>query len=91
MYDNHKLIKLYEEVGDNDPVVLFAKVRSVSADEVVRAEQLGLKAKYQLTVNRFEYGNQMYAEVDGKMYAVYRIYEADGDKTELYIEDKLGV
>ena len=33
----------------------------------------------------------MYAEVDGKMYAVYRIYEADGDKTELYIEDKLGV
>ena len=45
MYDNHKLIKLYEEVGDNGPVALFAKVKSVSADEVVRAEQLGLKAK----------------------------------------------
>ncbi len=91
MYDDHRLIKLYDEVGDVAPVSVFAKVRSVSADETVRAEQLGLKAKYQLTVNRFEYGNQMYAEVDGKMYAVYRIYEADGDKTELYIEDKLGV
>lgn len=91
MYDDHRLIKLYDEVGDIAPVSVFAKVRSVSADETVRAEQLGLKAKYQLTVNRFEYGNQMYAEVDGKMYAVYRIYEADGDKTELYIEDKLGV
>lgn len=91
MYDDHRLIKLYDEVGDVAPVSMFAKVRSVSADETVRAEQLGLKAKYQLTVNRFEYGNQMYAEVDGKMYAVYRIYEADGDKTELYIEDKLGV
>ena len=61
MYDNHKLIKLYEEVGDNGPVTLFAKVKSVSADEVVRAEQLGLKAKYQLTVNSVEYGGQMYA------------------------------
>ena len=91
MYDDHRLIKLYDEVGDVAPVSVFAKVRSVSADETVRAEQLGLKAKYQLTVNRFEYGNQMYAEVGGKMYAVYRIYEADGDKTELYIEDKLGV
>ena len=91
MYDNQKLIKLYEEVGGIAPVSVFAKVRSVSADEAVRAEQLGLKAKYQLTVNSFEYGGQMYAEVDGKMYAVYRIYEADGDKTELYIEDKLGV
>lgn len=91
MYDDHRLIKLYDEVGDVAPVSVFAKVRSVSADETVRAEQLGLKAKYQLTVNRFEYGGQMYAEVDGKMYAVYRIYEADGDKTELYIEDKLGV
>lgn len=91
MYDNHKLIKLYEEVGGIAPVSVFAKVRSVSADEAVRAEQLGLKAKYQLTVNSFEYGGQMYAEVDGRMYAVYRIYEADGDKTELYIEDKLGV
>lgn len=91
MYDDHRLIKLYDEVGDVAPVSVFAKVRSVSADETVRAEQLGLKAKYQLTVNSFEYGGQMYAEVDGKMYAVYRIYEADGDKTELYIEDKLGV
>ena len=91
MYDDHRLIKLYDEVGGIAPVSVFAKVRSVSADETVRAEQLGLKAKYQLTVNRFEYGNQMYAEVDGRMYAVYRIYEADGDKTELYIEDKLGV
>ena len=91
MYDNQKLIKLYEEVGGIAPVSVFAKVRSVSADEAVRAEQLGLKAKYQLTVNSFEYGGQMYAEVDGRMYAVYRIYEADGDKTELYIEDKLGV
>lgn len=91
MYDDHRLIKLYDEVGDIAPVSVFAKVRSVSADETVRAEQLGLKAKYQLTVNSFEYGGQMYAEVDGRMYAVYRIYEADGDKTELYIEDKLGV
>ena len=91
MYDDHRLIKLYDEVGDIAPVSVFAKVRSVSADETVRAEQLGLKAKYQLTVNSFEYGGQMYAEVDGKMYAVYRIYEADVDKTELYIEDKLGV
>ena len=91
MYDNHKLIKLLNEVGDMAPCLIFAKIRSVSADEAVRAYQMSAKAKYQLTVNALEYGGQMYVEIDGEVYAVYRTYEASADKVELYIEDKLGV
>ncbi len=91
MYDNYKQVKLLAEVGDDAPCVVFARVRSVSADEAVRAYQMSAKAKYQLTVNSLEYGRQMYVEIDGEVYAVYRTYDASADKVELYVEDKLGV
>lgn len=91
MYDNYKRVTLWHEVGGDTPCFVFAKVRSVSADEAVRAYQMSAKAKYQLTVNSLEYGGQMYVEIDGEVYAVYRTYEASADKIELYVEDKLGV
>lgn len=91
MYDNYKLVMLLNEVGDDAPCSVFAKVKSVSAEEAVRAYQMSAKAKYQLTVNALEYGGQMLVQIDGEVYAVYRTYEASADKVELYIEDKLGV
>lgn len=91
MYKDQRLIKLYAEDGSQVYTQCFAVVGSVSADELVRADQLGAKARYKLTINSAEYDLQQYIELDGAMYAVYRTYDAGNCRTELYIEDKLGV
>lgn len=91
MYDEYKLVTLHQSRDENDTgTEVFAKINSVSGDEQVRAHQISVKPKWQLTVNRFEYNSEPYVKVDGEMLVIYRIYK-DGDKMELYAENKLGV
>lgn len=89
MYLNHKRIILDDGAGTQAAV--FAVVSSVSADEMIRAEQLGYKAKMKCIMLQAEYDGQQYIIIDDVKYAVYRVYNPDGEKVELYIEDKLGV
>lgn len=89
MYLNHKRIILVD--GDGNQTAVFAVAASVSADEMVRAEQLGYKAKAKCTLLRAEYSGQQFVIMDDNKYAVYRVYEPDGEKIELYVEEKLGV
>lgn len=89
MYLNHKRIIL--EDGDGKQAAVFAVVASVTADEMIRAEQLGYKAKAKCTMLQAEYSDQQFIIIDDVKYAVYRIYIPDGEKVELYVEEKLGV
>lgn len=89
MHKNHRRIQLIDDEGIKSSV--WAVVSSVSGDEVSRAEQLGYKAKFRLTLRRAEYMMQTLTEIDGNVYAVYRTYDGGADFIELYCEDKLGV
>lgn len=89
MYLNHRRIVLEDETGTQ--AAAFAVVASVTADEMIRAEQLGYKAKAKCTMLQAEYSDQQFVIIDDVKYAVYRVYIPDGEKIELYVEEKLGV
>ena len=89
MYLNHRRMVLEDETGTQ--AAAFAVVASVTADEMIRAEQLGYKAKAKCTMLQAEYSDQQFVIIDDVKYAVYRVYIPDGEKIELYVEEKLGV
>ena len=89
MYLNHRRIVLEDETGTQ--AAACAVVASVTVDEMIRAEQLGYKAKAKCTMLQAEYSDQQFVIIDDVKYAVYRVYIPDGEKIELYVEEKLGV
>lgn len=70
---------------------VYCNVRSVSGSEWMEAGRNGIKAAYQVTMFRYDYGGELIVELDGERYAVYRTYVAQGEEIELYLEKKAGV
>lgn len=91
MQSEFVLIRLLLTEFSESGVRVFAQRSSVSFDEILRAEQLGFKAKHKLVLNDFEYNGEQVVEMEGKRLAVYRTYNPGGGKIEVYVESKLGI
>lgn len=91
MQSEYALITLLFNEFSQSGVRVFAEKKSVGFEEMLRAEQLGYKAKFKLTVNDFEYNGEQVVMLDNVRYYIYRTYNAGGGKTELYVESKLGI
>lgn len=70
---------------------VYAKEHSVGQKEFFAAGQGGLKPERVLEVWTFEYDGEDAVELDGERYNVYRTYDRDDEKTELYLNGKAGV
>lgn len=79
------------EAAPEEKTDVFATIRSVGQREFFSAAQSGFKAEKKIEVRVEDYNNQPFAIVDGKRYAVYRTFERDDQKIELYLGQKIGV
>ena len=85
-------------VGDDDTEELtevFATCESAGQKEFFSAAQSGFKAECKLTLWREEYEGQEFVELffhgGKKRLYVYRTYDREDGKTELYLTGKAGV
>lgn len=67
------------------------KVESVTRAEFFEAAKAGLRPQWRFTVFGGDYHGETEIEYQGKAYAIYRTYQAEGDYLELYVEAKVGV
>lgn len=74
---------------------LFASVESVGQKEFFAAAQTGFKAECKISIWQSEYEGQEIVEMPlhGRMRRlfVYRTYERDDERVELYLTGKVGV
>lgn len=70
---------------------LFCSVESITQSEWAAAGKQGLNAAYKVIVYTDEYGGEEIAVLDGIRYKVYRTYRRKDDKTELYLERRVGI
>lgn len=70
---------------------VFCKVDSVTANEFFEGGRNGIQAQYRMTMNRFDYNNELVIEYNNQRYGVYRTYIQKNDNIELYVEYKKGV
>lgn len=61
---------------------------SVSRQEWQAAGQQGFQPSKRAIVFTDDYQDEDAARIDGVLYSVYRTYEGDDDRTELYLEKK---
>lgn len=89
MQVEYAVVKLIDD--QENATEVFAEVGSTSFDEILKAEQLGYKAKHKLVLNSFEYSKQRIIELNGSRYAVYRTFNVANSKVEVYLEERLGI
>jgi len=86
---------LPDQIGQLIPTeeekTIFCDVSSVSATEFANAGAMGLKPSYLIRVWTAEYNGADIVEYNSKRYSVYRTYEAQNGRTELYIQEDVGV
>ena len=72
---------------------VFAQEESAGQKEFFAAAQTGFKSQCKIKIWQEEYDDQPLVsfEPDGKRYTVYRTYNRDDGKIELYLTDKAGV
>lgn len=70
---------------------VFATIGSVGQREFFSAAQSGFKAEKKVEVWVDDYNDQPFAIVNGKRYSVYRTFERDDQKIELYLGQKVEV
>lgn len=70
---------------------VYANEYSAGQKEFFAAGAAGLKPERVLVVWTFEYDGEDAVELDGERYNVYRTYDRDDEKTELYLNGKAGV
>ncbi len=85
---------VYDEVG-NETIVpvrteVYACEESVGQNEFFRAGQSGLVPDRRLTVWSFEYGGERTVEIDGEQFAIYRTFDRQDERTELYLTKRVG-
>ena len=98
--DRSDIITLYaDSVSFNDygvPVKtrtgrdVFCKVDSVTRDEFFEAGRSGLNPEYRMTMFFGDYNGENLIGYKGRLYSVYRTYQAKTDIIELYVERKGG-
>jgi SPP1 family predicted phage head-tail adaptor len=69
---------------------VFCEKKSVPQSEFFQAGQSGIKASYVLIVNFYDYQNETKVKYCDKVYHIYRTYERQDEKVELYCEVKSG-
>lgn len=69
---------------------VFCEKKSVSQDEFFKAGQNGFKPKCVLIVYTLDYQEEQKVKYREKEYSIYRTYERDDEKIELYCEVKSG-
>lgn len=86
-----------DSIGQKIPVeksrrMIFTEIYSITRQEWKSAAQGGVKAQIMLKTDNINYSGEKVAEVDGKLYDIYRTYNPPGsDEIELYLEMKVGV
>lgn len=70
---------------------VFCTIKSLQQSEWFAAGNAGLKAQFRIDVFIDDYAGESLAEVDGTRYEIYRTYQAENDRIELYLEKKAGV
>lgn len=70
---------------------VFCRVDSVTSNEFFEGGRNGIQAQYRLTMNRFDYNDELVVEYQNKRYGVYRTFLAKNDDIELYVENKKGI
>lgn len=81
-YGEETKVESYNEV--------FANRKAITAYEWNNAGIRGYHPQCCIAIFDFEYGGEDIVELDGKRYYVYRTYERDDDKIELYLERREG-
>ena len=62
----------------------------VTRAEFVAAGQTGNRADRTVRVSRLDYDGEPLAEIDGKLYDIYRTYGTGSDTVELHLEERVG-
>ena len=70
---------------------VFCQKKSVPQSEFFQAGQSGIKAACVLIVYTLDYQEEQKVKYRKEEYSIYRTYERDDEKIELYCEVKAGV
>ncbi|MBT2577426.1 phage head closure protein [Bacillus sp. ISL-8] len=79
-----------EVVSESFTRQVFCEKKSVSQNEFFQAGQNGFKPKCVLIVYTLDYQEEQKVKYREKEYSIYRTYERDDEKIELYCEVKKG-
>ncbi|PWE71453.1 phage head-tail adapter protein [Bacillus cereus] len=84
-----------DELGQKEEVrtfnrQVFCEKKSVSQNEFFQAGQNGFKPKCVLVVYAIDYQEEQKVKYRDKEYNIYRSYERNDEKIELYCEVKIG-
>jgi SPP1 family predicted phage head-tail adaptor len=78
------------EVSEDFTRQVFCEKKSISQNEFFQAGQNGFKPKCVLIVYSLDYQEEQKAQYNNKTYSIYRTYERDDERIELYCEVKVG-
>lgn len=70
---------------------VFADVKTVTQTEWFNGGRNGLNPAYKMVLYAFEYNDEQTIEYSGKRYNVYRTFQPNPDKIELYCQKEAGV
>lgn len=90
----HTVTYTTDALGQKIPTVvlkpIFAIVRSASQSEFFNAGQEGLKPDKVFDVLITEYDGETELTYNSEVYSIYRVYERDDARVELYTEKRAG-
>ncbi|WP_242270999.1 phage head closure protein [Bacillus cereus group sp. BfR-BA-01425] len=78
------------EVSEDFTRQVFFEKKSISQNEFFQAGQNGFKPKCVLIVYSLDYQEEQKVQYNNKTYIIYRTYERDDERIELYCEVKAG-
>lgn len=83
-----------DDIGNITPIeskkAVFAYVRSASQSEFFNAGEAGFKPDKVFDVLLTEYDGQSGVEFGSDVYTIYRTYDRDDGRVELYAEKRVG-
>lgn len=78
------------DIPSNTRKEVFCKKKSITRNEFFEAGRNGLNPQFMFEIFKGEYAGESICEYNGQTYAIYRVFETDGDYIELYVERKGG-
>lgn len=83
----------FDELGNEKIITaekqIFCNKKSVNQSEFFKASEAGLKPQLMILVFAVDYNGENKIKVDDKVYYIYRTYQKNKDKLELYLSTKL--
>lgn len=77
------------EVSEDFTRQVFCEKKSISQNEFFQAGQNGFKPNCVLIVYTLDYQEGQKVQYNNKIYSIYRTYERDDERIELYCEVKV--